>query len=67
VEGLGDAVGAAEAQSLDIFGDSRNDFLIILGRHGFDVLRHGFSPWVVLVGWLWKLPVQAANLLGRLG
>jgi hypothetical protein len=38
VEGVGDAAGAADAQPLDIFGDGRNDLLIILGRYGFDVL-----------------------------
>ena len=52
MEGLGHAVDAADAQPLDIFGDSRNDFVIILGGHGFAVLGHGFAPWVVLVVWL---------------
>ena len=38
VEGLGEAGDAADAQTLDIFGDSRNDVLIVLGRHGLDIL-----------------------------
>ena len=38
VEGLGEAGDTADAQTLDIFGDSRNDFFKVLCRHRLDIL-----------------------------
>ena len=38
VEGLSEAGDIADAKTLDIFGDSRNDVFKVLGRHSLNIL-----------------------------
>lgn len=38
MEGLGETGDAADTQTLDIFGDSRNDVFKVFGRHSLNIL-----------------------------